>query len=117
MAKFLFTQFQNVELIVENGNPIGGAVVETMVWINSLHENGHEIDQFRYANDKRVQLSKYGFIKLFPVYHPTKGIRWLRWPLYRLPNIYKAIKKVNRTIYMLQSQAGLLIILLFSVEK
>lgn len=65
MARFLFTQFQNVELIVENGNPIGGAVVETMVWINSLHENGHEIDQFKYANDKRVKLSNYGFIKLF----------------------------------------------------
>ena len=105
MARFLFTQFQNVELIVENGNPIGGAVVETMVWINSLHENGHEIDQFKYANDKRVKLSNYGFIKLFPVYHPTKGIRWLRWPLYRLPNIYKAIKR-SKPDYLYASIPG-----------
>jgi glycosyltransferase involved in cell wall biosynthesis len=95
MAKFLFTQYQNVELIVENGNPIGGAVVETMVWVKALHELGHKIIQFQVENDQRKQIPEYKWIELLPVYHLSKGIRWLRWGFYRFPKIYAALKKSN----------------------
>ncbi|MEX2411070.1 MAG: glycosyltransferase family 4 protein, partial [Candidatus Paceibacterota bacterium] len=105
MAKFLFTQFQNVELIVENGNPIGGAVVETMVWIKALHELGHEIDQFKFIDDERNRLPDYNWLNLLPVYHPKKGIRWLRWVLYRFPKIFKAMKK-NKPDYLYASIPG-----------
>lgn len=105
MAKILFTQYQNVELIVEKGNPIGGAVVETMVWVKALHELGHKIIQFKFENDQRKPTLEYNWIELLPVYDPSKGIRWLRWVFYRLPKIYAALKR-SKPDYLYESIPG-----------
>ncbi|MEX2512333.1 MAG: glycosyltransferase [Cyclobacteriaceae bacterium] len=105
MTKIVFTQFQNVELIVENGNPIGGAVVETLVWIKALHELGYEIIQFSEENDQRKPSQEYMWIQFLPVYHPSKGIRWLRWVFYRFPKIFAALKK-SKPDYLYSSIPG-----------
>ncbi len=105
MAKIVFSQFHNVELIVENGNPIGGAVVETMVWVKALHELGNEIFQFIEENDRRKPSNEYKWIKFLPVYHPSKGIRWFRWVFYRFPKIFAALM-ISKPDYLYASIPG-----------
>ncbi|WP_113923018.1 glycosyltransferase family 4 protein [Cognataquiflexum aquatile] len=95
MARFFFTQIGNVEMIVKGGKPLGGAVVATQVWMNALHDLGHEVVLANYENDKRDVLEEYSWIEICPVYHQHKGIPVLRWPGYRLPKFFKALKKCN----------------------
>lgn len=102
MERFFFTQTGNVEMIVEGGKPMGGAVVATQVWMKALHDLGQEVILAKYENDKRDVLEKYSWIEICPVFHQNKGIPILRWVSYRLPKFFKAIK-LSKCDYLVES--------------
>jgi glycosyltransferase involved in cell wall biosynthesis len=95
MSRFFFTQTGNIEMIVEGGRPLGGAVVATHVWMKALHDLGHEVILAKNENDKRDVLEEFSWVEICPVYHPHKGIPVLRWVGYRIPKFFKALKKSN----------------------
>ena len=98
MAKFFFTQVSNIELIVEDGEPSGGAVVATHVWMSALNSLGHEVYLLRYEDDSRPILQDYNWVKAYKVHHSNKGLPILRWVYYRFPKLYKALKSIKPDI-------------------
>lgn len=95
MAKFLIYYYSIRETISEVGSPVGGSLVETLVWMRSLHELGHEIYLVSFEGDNRKILKEYTWIKTIDVYHPKKYRRLFVWFTYRLPKIYKLISQNN----------------------
>lgn len=93
MSKILIIYFPCIEGVVENGNPKGGCVVETIVWMKSLHELGHDIYLAKYSNDERVFSDDYKWINPITLYHPNKFRKTLVWFSYRLPSIFFALEK------------------------
>jgi glycosyltransferase involved in cell wall biosynthesis len=93
MAKFFFTQTQNVELVVENGEPRGGSAVETMVWMKALYELDQEIFLAKFTEDDRKQISEYSWVNLIPLYDSQAFKKRLVWFSYRFPRIYTVLKK------------------------
>ncbi|MCH6201893.1 glycosyltransferase family 4 protein [Aquiflexum sp. LQ15W] len=102
MSKIFFTQESNIELMVQGGKPMGGAVVATQVWMESLNELGNEVMLFRNIEDNRQILEKYKWVNSVKVYNSKKGFPILRWPFYRLPKFFVAIKK-SRPDFVLES--------------
>lgn len=98
MAKFFFTQVQNVELIVEGGQPRGGSVIETMVWMKALNELGHEILLAKFSEDKRSQLEHNTWVNLISLYDSRAFKRRLVWFTYRFPRIYSTLKEYKPDI-------------------
>jgi glycosyltransferase involved in cell wall biosynthesis len=94
-TSILFTQSDIIEMMVEKGNPFGGAVVEAFVWIKALNEIGVNTMVFRTANDKRAILNEFKSIKTLQTYDPNIGIKWIRWFTHRFPVMISAIKKSN----------------------
>lgn len=91
MSKILFSQFHNVELIVEQGNPLGGAAVQTLVWMQAFHELGDEVKQMKFENEKRRLKEKFSWVEMVPVYDPSvKRIR--SWYTYKLPRYWRVLK-------------------------
>jgi glycosyltransferase involved in cell wall biosynthesis len=93
MPKIFFLQLQNMELIVENGNPRGGAAVQTLVWMQAFRDLGFEVFQGKFDNDTRRLLPEFDWVKTLPIYHPKKNKKRLAWFTHRFPSIYQAIKK------------------------
>jgi glycosyltransferase involved in cell wall biosynthesis len=81
--------------MVVGGNPLGGAVVETFVWMKALHELGYSVIQSRNLGDKRALKPGFDWIKFQPSYDPNKGIKWLRWVSYRFPRYFQHLKNAN----------------------
>lgn len=95
MKSILFTQTDNVELMVEGGNPMGGAVVETFVWMKALHELGYRVIQSRNLGDERPLKPGFEWITFHSSYDPDKGVKWLRWVFYRFPFYYRHLREVE----------------------
>jgi len=95
MPKIFFYQLQNLELLVENGNPRGGSAVQTLVWMEAFHELGYEVFQSRLENDHRKLLPEFSWVKTIQIYHPKKNKKRLTWFTHRFPSIYSAIKNSN----------------------
>lgn len=95
MAKILFFETAVNELIVENGKASGGAAVQTLVWMEGLHQKGHEVYLAREANDTRAVLPAYAFIQFLRIFDQHKGIKKIRWISYRFPAIFKAINTIK----------------------
>lgn len=95
MAKIFFTQFQNAELVVENGNPLGGSVVQTMVWMRAFHQLGHEIYLAQLGEDKRKLKKGFNWVNLVPIYNSMKFKKKLVWFSYRFPKMFFALKKIK----------------------
>lgn len=95
MKKIVFSQTQNVELFVKEGNPMGGAVVETFVWMKAIDQLGFLVYQFREGGDNREIEPDFSWIKMVTIFDPKKGLKWLRWAYYRFPFIYKKLKEVK----------------------
>jgi glycosyltransferase involved in cell wall biosynthesis len=93
MTKILFPQSDIIEMMVEKGNPFGGAVVESFVWITALSELGVKINVFKTSDDTRNTKDEFKLIETIETYDPIKGMRWLRWLTYRYPNLISAIKR------------------------
>jgi len=92
MPKIFFLQLQNMEFIVEGGNPRGGAAVQTLVWMQAFRDLGFEIIQAKFENDTRPILTEFDWVKAIPIYHPTKNKKRLTWFTHRFPSIYRALK-------------------------
>jgi hypothetical protein len=95
MSKILIIYFPCIEGVVDNGNPKGGCVVETIVWMRSLHELGHDVYLAQYNNDKRAFSENYKWIKPIKLYHPKKFKKMLVWFSYRLPSIFFSLEKAT----------------------
>jgi glycosyltransferase involved in cell wall biosynthesis len=93
MPKIFFFQIQNMEFLVEGGNPRGGAAVQTLVWMHAFRDLGFEIIQAKFDNDTRPILPEFDWVKTLSIYHPTKNRKRLTWFTYRFPSVFKAIKK------------------------
>lgn len=101
MPKILFSQFHNVELIVESGNPLGGAAVQTLVWMQAFRGLGYEVKQMTFSNDGRPLKRHFDWVGMVPVYDPElKRVR--SWYTYRLPKYFQALKK-ERPKYLYSS--------------
>jgi len=53
MAKFLFTQWQNVEMVVKNGKPCGCSAVQTFNWMLAFKELNHAVLLGKRQEDNR----------------------------------------------------------------
>lgn len=95
MKSVLFTQTDNVDLMVKGGIPMGGAVVETFVWMRALNELGYKVLQSREIGDERVLKEGFDWINFIPSYDPNIGIKWLRWVFYRFPTYFKHFKSAH----------------------
>jgi glycosyltransferase involved in cell wall biosynthesis len=95
MAKFFFFETPVMELLVDNGEASGGAAVQTLVWMEGLYSQGHQIFLAKSLNDTRNIKPEYDFIQAIPIFHPQKGLKKIRWLSYRLPAIYKILKEIK----------------------
>jgi glycosyltransferase involved in cell wall biosynthesis len=102
MARFFFNQIQTMELITEGGNPSGGAVVATLVWMRALHELGHVVLLGRFEDDNRPILEEYSWIQTVPIFHPEKGLPKVRWATYRFPQFLRVLKEC-KCDYLIES--------------
>lgn len=93
MAKVLFTYSPVMEALVYNGNPMGGSLVQTMVWMRALHELGHEVYLAKFENDNRPIRDEFNWIRLVDLYHPDKFKKRLVWFTYRLPKYYFLLRR------------------------
>jgi glycosyltransferase involved in cell wall biosynthesis len=93
MSKFFFIESSVKGLIVKEEVVGGGAAVQTLVWMNALKHQGHQVFLANFENDNRELKDAYRNLRLINTYDTEKGVRWLRWVYYRYPRIYKALKK------------------------
>jgi glycosyltransferase involved in cell wall biosynthesis len=96
MATFLFYDDKIINILVKNETLSGGAAVQAYGWIRGLSEAGQHIVVMT-APCKKTLKEDCRDIQLVSLYNEGKGIRWLRWLYYRLPFIYREIKKVSPT--------------------
>lgn len=92
MAKLFFTYFPGIEGIVHNGRPMGGSLVQTLVWMRAMHELGHEVFLAKYEGDERAVKEEFNWIQTVEVYHPRKYKKRLVWFTYRFPKYFSTIK-------------------------
>jgi glycosyltransferase involved in cell wall biosynthesis len=95
MARFLFTYFQCIEGIVEGGKPMGGSLVQTLVWMRALHDLGHEVFLAKYEGEGREIKEQYKWIKTVDLYHPKKFKKRLVWFTYRFPRYFLVIRRLK----------------------
>lgn len=92
MPKILFTYMDTIEFFVEEGKPLGGSAVETLVWMKIFKELGFDVQQVRYKNEPRNRISHYKWIEFIPLFNSEFTMIRL-WYLYRLPLYFKALKR------------------------
>jgi glycosyltransferase involved in cell wall biosynthesis len=90
--KFFFIQTHTVEIQVAGGTPIGGAVVETLVWMKALNALGNEIYQAKFEEDHRILKEEFSWINMIPIYNSKKFKKRLVWFSYRFPKLFRALK-------------------------
>jgi glycosyltransferase involved in cell wall biosynthesis len=95
MARFLFIDEKIINLMQVNEKPTGGSAVQTYGWILGLLAEGQEVLVMTKTDSKTVLKEECRNIKIIPMYDFNKGIRWFRWIYYRLPHMYKKIKKAK----------------------
>ncbi|OQP52843.1 group 1 glycosyl transferase [Niastella yeongjuensis] len=95
MARFLFIDEKIINLMQVNEKPTGGSSVQTYGWILGLIAEGQEVQVMTRIDSKTVLKEECKNIKIVPMYDFNKGIRWFRWIYYRLPHMYKKIKRAK----------------------
>src|SRR5690606_16272710 len=92
MAKILFIQYQNMDLLTGESTRLGGAVVQTGEWIKAFHELGHKVIQGKLENDNRAIQPRFNWIKTVDLFHPEKNKKRFCWYTHRLPGFFQAFK-------------------------
>jgi glycosyltransferase involved in cell wall biosynthesis len=92
MAKFFFTQLQNVEMVVKSGKPWGGSVVQTFNWMQALNELNQEVLLAKHIDDNRELLEKYNWLKMVSFYDSKKYRGKAVWFSYRFPSIFRVFR-------------------------
>ena len=105
MSKFLFYDDKIINILIQDERPSGGAAVQAYGWIRGLSETGHDISVLTDSKVTSPLKNECKDVKLVPLYDNKKGIRWLRWIYYRLPYIYRQIKK-EKPDYLYQGIPG-----------
>ncbi len=95
MSKFFFIESSVKGLIVKEERVGGGAAVQTLVWMNALKQQGHQVFLASFENDNRELKDEYKNLELVNTYDTEKGIRWFRWVYYRYPKVFMAFKKLS----------------------
>jgi glycosyltransferase involved in cell wall biosynthesis len=95
MAKFLFYDDKIINILLKEEKPSGGAAVQSVGWIRGLSEIGHDVYALTNLNENGTIKDECKDIDLIPLFDYSKGIKWLRWVYYRIPYLYKTIKKYN----------------------
>ncbi|MFC4872893.1 glycosyltransferase family 4 protein [Negadavirga shengliensis] len=93
--KFLFYDYQAINILLVNEVPSGGAAVQAHGWMQGLLSEGHEVNLITDIGRGGSIKEECKKIKLHSVFDAQKGIRWIRWIYYRSPYIYKKIKEIN----------------------
>lgn len=93
MAKFLFYDDKLINILVKDEKPSGGAAVQAYGWVRGFQAAGEEVMILTNPVNGSPVKEECRDLKLLPLYDRKKGIRWIRWIYYRLPHIYKQIKK------------------------
>jgi len=102
--KILFSDFNMPYLLRDSNYPVGGKTIQWYSWINGFKVNKCEVGVLTWKGSKQY-VGNNTDIVLIESYDPTKGIRKIRWIYYRLPIIYRAIKKYNPDV-IIQACAG-----------
>ncbi|MBF8964681.1 glycosyltransferase family 4 protein [Pontibacter sp. FD36] len=95
MAKFLFYDDQIINILLKEEKPSGGAAVQAYGWIQGLLALGHEVYIITDMSRTGTLKEECKAIKFIPGYDSTKGIRWFRWIYYRIPYLYRELKKAK----------------------
>ncbi|WP_113923021.1 glycosyltransferase [Cognataquiflexum aquatile] len=93
MAKFLFTQWQNVEMVVKEGKPWGGSAVQTFNWMIAFHELHHAVLLGKRQEDNRELADQFQWVELVPLYDSRKLGGKIAWFFHRFPSIFRMLKK------------------------
>jgi glycosyltransferase involved in cell wall biosynthesis len=91
MFKFFFLQHSNIEIIVENGIPRGGSVVETLVWMKAMHALDHQVYLAKLEDEDRPLKPEFEWVKLVEIYHSKKYPKFGGRYFYRLPKLFLAL--------------------------
>jgi glycosyltransferase involved in cell wall biosynthesis len=105
MSRFLFYDDKLINILLKEERPSGGAAVQAYGWINGLREAGQEVSVLTSEFEIESLKDECRSLHLVAMYNRQKGIRWLRWLYYRLPHLYREIKKV-RPDYLYQGVPG-----------
>src|SRR5690606_23048392 len=92
MSKILFTQYQNMDLFTGENKLLGGAVVQTSVWMKAFLQLGHDIYQGKLQNDDRTLLPQVQWVNIVDLYHPERKKKRLCCYTHRLPAIYRMLR-------------------------
>lgn len=95
MARFLFYDDKIINILLKEEEASGGAAVQAYGWIRGLMEFGQEVVVMTNMNKKGPLKDECRDIKFIPFYNFSKGLRWLRWIYYRIPYMYRNIKKAK----------------------
>jgi glycosyltransferase involved in cell wall biosynthesis len=95
MAKFLFYDDQIINILLKEERPSGGAAVQAYGWVQGLLALGHEVYVMTDMSRIGTLKEECHQIKFIPIFDSSKGIRWFRWLYYRIPYIYRELKKVK----------------------
>lgn len=95
MARFLFYDDKLINLMMQVDKPCGGSAVQTYGWVRGLMEEGQQVYVMTDSPGNNLLKEECRNIPVVPMFDRNKGIRWLRWLYYRLPDTYKKIKAVK----------------------
>lgn len=102
MPRFLFYDDKIMNILVKKERPSGGAAVQSYGWIRGLLAAGEEIHVLTHAPEREDIKEECQDIRVVPLYNMQKGIRCVRWLYYRMPYLYKAIRR-NKPDYFYES--------------
>jgi len=89
-------------VLLKSEKPSGGAAVQGYAWMCGLLDSGQQVMAMTNIKKGLELKSEAKRILLLPLYNPQKGVRWIRWVYYRIPYIYKTLKK-HKPDYLIQS--------------
>ncbi|SIT75488.1 glycosyltransferase family 4 protein [Pontibacter indicus] len=95
MSKIVFYDDQIINILLTEERPSGGASVQAYGWIKGLLEYGHEVYIITDLSRVGTLKDECRDIKLIPSFNYQKGIRWFRWLYYRMPYLYRELKRVK----------------------
>lgn len=101
MSKFLFFDNQIINVLRKSEKPSGGSAVQTFGWIRGLIAEKQDVVVMTELKNAGEIKESCRDIRLVPFYDRNKGIRWIRWIYYRIPHIYRTIKR-ERPDYVYQ---------------
>jgi glycosyltransferase involved in cell wall biosynthesis len=110
--KILYIDFAIPHLIRDNDFPSGGAAVEWLSWIEGIRQTGNEIGILTWKGATKFINKELDF-DIIESYNLKKGIPFIRFFYYRLPNILRAVKNYNPDVIIQEGSRGLTFIGVF----